>query len=160
MSKNYVIIIQFVLPLTTFYRSGAQRNNVYKRDAFVTLWRSHNRAWQPQRHDRLSETSGTLWIPQGALTNQRCSLATGCGIIHWNLRIVIMATLSSLVALQVVVVTTCHATTDKLTTKATMTSSNGNIFCVTGRLCREFTSHWSIPLTKASEADICAWINS
>ena len=81
MSKNYAIIIQFVLPLTKFYRSGAQRNNVYKRDAFVTSWRSHNRAWQPRRHDRLSETSGTLWIHRGALTNQRCSLATGCGII-------------------------------------------------------------------------------
>ena len=81
MSKNYAIIIQFVLPLTTFYRSGAQRSNVYKRDAFVTSWRSHNRAWQPRRHDRLSETSRTLWIHRGALTNQRCSLATGCGII-------------------------------------------------------------------------------
>ena len=64
----------------TFYRSGAQKSNVYKRDAFVTSWRFHNRAWQPQRDDRLSETSGTLWIHRGALTNQRCSLATGCGI--------------------------------------------------------------------------------
>ena len=65
----------------TFYRSGAQKSNVYKRDAFVTSWRFHNRAWQPQRDDRLSETSGTLWIHRGALTNQRCSLATGCGIM-------------------------------------------------------------------------------
>ena len=81
MSKNYAIIIQFVLPLTTFYRSGAQRSDVYKRDMFVTLWRFHNRAWQPQRHDSLSETSGTMWIHRGVLTNQRCSLATGCGII-------------------------------------------------------------------------------
>ena len=79
MSKNYAIIIRFVLPLT-FYRSGAQKSNVYKRDAFVTSWRFHNRAWQTQRHDRLPETSGTLWIHRGALTNQRCSLATGCGI--------------------------------------------------------------------------------
>ena len=59
---------------------GAQKSNVYKRDVFVTSWRFHNRAWQPQRHDRLSETSGTLWIHRGALTIQRCSLATGCGI--------------------------------------------------------------------------------
>ena len=80
MSKNHAIIIQFVLPLTTFYRSGAQKSNVYKRDAFVTSWRFHNRAWQPRRHDRLPETSGTLWIHLGALTNQRCSLITGCGI--------------------------------------------------------------------------------
>ena len=80
MSKYYAIIIQFVLPLTTLYRSGAQKSNVYKRDAFVTSWRFHNRAWQPRRHDRLPETSGTRWIHRGALTNQRCSLATGCGI--------------------------------------------------------------------------------
>ena len=45
-----------------------------------------------------------------------------------------------------------------------MTSSNGNIFCVTGPLCGEFTVHRWIPLTKASDAElwcffICAWIN-
>ena len=80
MSENYTIIIQFVLPLTTFYQSGAQRSNVYKRNASVTSWRFHIRAWQPQRHDRMPETSRTLWIHRGALTNQRCSLATGCGI--------------------------------------------------------------------------------
>ena len=71
-----------MLPLTTFYRSGAHRSDVYKWDAFVTSWRFYNRAWQPQRHNRLPETSGTLWIHQGALTNQRCSLTTGCGINH------------------------------------------------------------------------------
>ena len=73
--KNYSIIIKLGLPLTRFYRSGAQRNNVYKRDVIVTSWRFHNRAWQPQRHDRLPETSGTPWINRGSLTNQRCSLA-------------------------------------------------------------------------------------
>ena len=50
----------------------------------MTSWRSHNRAWQPRRHDRLSETSGTPWSHRGALTNQRCSLATGCGIITFT----------------------------------------------------------------------------
>ena len=80
MIKNYDVIIQFVLPLTTFYRPRAQRSDVYKRDAFVTSWRFHNRAWQLRRYDRLPETSGTLWIHRGVLTNQRCSLATGCGI--------------------------------------------------------------------------------
>ena len=73
-----------MLPLTTFYRSGAHRSDVYKWDAFVTSWRFYNRAWQPQRHDRLPETSGTLWIHRGALTNQRWSLATGCGINCWK----------------------------------------------------------------------------
>ena len=75
----------------TFCRSGAQKNNVYKRDAFVTSWRFHNRAWQPQRHDRLSETSGTLWIHRGALTNQRCSLATG-----WRINWLILRSMNEL----------------------------------------------------------------
>ena len=33
-----------------------------------------------------------------------------------------------------------------------MTSSNGNILRVTGHLCGEFTGHWWIPRTKASDA--------
>ena len=46
-----------------------------------------------------------------------------------------------------------------------MTSSNGNIFCVTGPLCGEFTGHRWIPLTKASDVELwcflwSAWINS
>ena len=46
-----------------------------------------------------------------------------------------------------------------------MTSSNGNIFRVTGPLCGEFTGHLWIPLTKASDAELrcflCSspWIN-
>ena len=41
-----------------------------------------------------------------------------------------------------------------------MTSSNGNIFRVTGHLCGEFTGHRWIPPSKASDADIwcLAWI--
>ena len=43
-----------------------------------------------------------------------------------------------------------------------MTSSNGNIFRVTGHLCGEFTRDRWIPRTKASDSEfslICAWIN-
>ena len=35
-----------------------------------------------------------------------------------------------------------------------MTSSNGNIFRVTGHLCGEFTDHRWIPHTKASDAEL------
>ena len=35
-----------------------------------------------------------------------------------------------------------------------MTSSNGNIFRVTGHLCGEFPGHWWIPHTKASDAEL------
>ena len=41
-----------------------------------------------------------------------------------------------------------------------MMSSNGNIFFVTGPLCREYTGHWWIPRSKANDmfSLICAWI--
>ena len=35
-----------------------------------------------------------------------------------------------------------------------MTSSNGNIFRVTGPLCGEFIGHWWIPLTKPNYAEL------
>ena len=38
-----------------------------------------------------------------------------------------------------------------------MTSSNGNIFRITGPLCGEFTGHRWIPLTKASDAGRFLW---
>ena len=38
--------------------------------------------------------------------------------------------------------------------KTMMTSSNGNIFRVTGHLCGEFTGHRWIPRTKASDAEL------
>ena len=38
--------------------------------------------------------------------------------------------------------------------KGMMTSSNGNIFRVTGPLCVEFTGHRCIPFTKASNAEL------
>ena len=39
-----------------------------------------------------------------------------------------------------------------------MTSSNGNIFHVTGHLCGEFTGHRWIPLTKASDAELWCFL--
>ena len=39
-----------------------------------------------------------------------------------------------------------------------MTSSNGNIFRVTGPLCGEFTGHRWIPRTKASDAELLCFL--
>ena len=39
-----------------------------------------------------------------------------------------------------------------------MTSSNGNIFRVTGPLCAEFTGPWWMPITKASDADLWCFL--
>ena len=33
-----------------------------------------------------------------------------------------------------------------------MTTSNGDLFQITGPLCGDFTGHWWIPLTKASDS--------
>ena len=41
-----------------------------------------------------------------------------------------------------------------------MTSSNGNIFRVTGPLCGEFTGHRWIPHTKASDAELWCFLRS
>ena len=42
--------------------------------------------------------------------------------------------------------------------KYTMTSSNGNILCVTGHLCGEFTGHRWILHTKASDAELWCFL--
>ena len=42
--------------------------------------------------------------------------------------------------------------------KFMMTSSNGNIFRVTGNLYGEFTGHRRIPRTKASDAELCSFV--
>ena len=39
-----------------------------------------------------------------------------------------------------------------------MTSSNGNIFRVTGYLCGEFTGHRWIPRTKASDVELWCFL--
>ena len=45
-----------------------------------------------------------------------------------------------------------------LSTQCMMTSSNGNIFCVTGPLWRESTGHRWIPHTKASDAELRSFL--
>ena len=42
--------------------------------------------------------------------------------------------------------------------RSTMTSSNANIFRVTGPLCGEFTGHQWIPLTKVSDAELWCFL--
>ena len=41
-----------------------------------------------------------------------------------------------------------------------MTSSSGNVFCVTGPLCGEFTGHRWIPLTRANDAKLSCFLLS
>ena len=46
----------------------------------------------------------------------------------------------------------------RIRAKHMMTSSNGNIFCVAGPLCREFTGHRWIPHTKACDAEFWCFL--
>ena len=46
-----------------------------------------------------------------------------------------------------------------LASETMMTSLNENIFRVTGLLCGEFTGHRSIPLTKASDAELWCFVD-
>ena len=39
-----------------------------------------------------------------------------------------------------------------------MTSSNGNLFPVTDPLCGEFTGHWCVPFTKASDVELWCFL--
>ena len=59
--------------------------------------------------------------------------------------------------LSLVMNSTLSATVTRINTRGSgnmMTSSNGNIFRVTGLLCGEFTGHRWIPRTKASDAEL------
>ena len=56
------------------------------------------------------------------------------------------------------VLTTTKRRISKLCLQFIMTSSNGNIFGVTGSLCGEFTGDRWIPLTKASDAEIWCFL--
>ena len=51
-----------------------------------------------------------------------------------------------------------HTHTHTCTVLVMMTSSNGNIFRVTGHLCREFTGDRWIPRTKVSDAQLWCFI--
>ena len=48
----------------------------------------------------------------------------------------------------------CRAASSREYGQSMMTSLNGNIFSVIGLLCGEFTGHWWIPLTKASDMEL------
>ena len=54
--------------------------------------------------------------------------------------------------------TTIQSLTRSSTLTMMMTSSNGNVFPVTGHLCGEFTGHRWIPRTKASDAELWSFL--
>ena len=51
-----------------------------------------------------------------------------------------------------------NAANDEISSTCMMTSSNGNIFRVTGHLCGEFTGPRWIPRTKASDAELWCFL--
>ena len=70
--------------------------------------------------------------------SSRKSATTFCDLPDWLVSMILA------VSMQHLLMHTCGM----------MTSSNGNIFRVTGPFCWEFTGHLWIPLTKASDAEL------
>ena len=84
--------------------------------------------------------------------------------LYCNRKIIILIKLFSLVLQQIIKMTTTCATSTKNVTKM-MTSSNGNLFCITGHLCGQFIGDRWIPSTNGQwrgalmSSLICTWIN-
>ena len=58
----------------------------------------------------------------------------------------------------ILAVVVCHCSVYPYYLRSMMTSSNGNIFRVTGPSCGEFTGHRWIPRTKASNAELWCFL--
>ena len=58
----------------------------------------------------------------------------------------------------VMIIVLCQSDSCSISSKIMMTSSNGNIFRVTGHLCGEFTGRRWIPRTKASDAELWSFL--
>ena len=92
-------------------------------------------------------------------------------VLHWRNAVAPRNDLSAFSDLQltilyhVLLAVCCQSIFIKPYKTSLMTSSNGNIFRVTGPLCGEFTGHRWIPLTKASDEErwcflwSAPWIN-
>ena len=61
-------------------------------------------------------------------------------------------------SLKVIILTAFNTSNDDRATIVMMTSSNGNIFRITGPLCGEFTGPWWIPLTKDSDVELWCFL--
>ena len=59
-----------------------------------------------------------------------------------------------------IVITTWYTDVNVRRKASMMKSSNENIFRVTGHLCGEFTGHWWIPRTIASDVELCCFLRS
>ena len=86
-------------------------------------------AWRRPGDKPLSESM------MGSLLTRICvTRPQWVNCVHWNGKIIIVTVLFM------------------------MTSSNGNTFHVTGHLCRKFTGHRWIPLTKASDVELWCFL--
>ena len=78
-----------------------------------------------------------------SVTNNECRFRTECLVLNWTCHNQLQDQ--------------CHQLSWFIAA-AMMTSSNGNIFRVTGPLCGEFTGLRWIPLTKASDAELWCFL--
>ena len=85
-------------------------------------------------------------------------------LTHWTLGIVAVKSVYFEINLEVDFLGTYNQAVrkrllqDPVNDRSMMTSSKGNIFCVTGHLCGELTDHRWIPRTKASNAELWCFL--
>ena len=78
----------------------------------------------------------------------------GYVINHWNFKVPTISPPCGVLRTTPSAAHYNHVTRVSWCLNSMMTSSNGNVFRVTGPLCGEFTGHRWIPLTKASDAGL------
>ena len=105
-------------------------------------------------------TNATVWIIISCKAATKAVLVSKTSTCNWKCLItsnyVITVTENALVATGAKPSTGIVLTTSlDIFSSNMMTSSNGNIFRVTGHLCGEFTGLRWIPHTKASDAELC-----
>ena len=92
------------------------------------------------------ELKGNVKIRKGIITIQPCYKVTMPFVMPWEgfrRYLIDYSTFNAFYRSLIVIITV-----------SIMTSSNGNIFHVTGPLCGEFTGHWWFPNSKASDVEL------
>ena len=116
---------------------------------------THSRAyWSPGA--RLCEQWGHGCVNNGARLCANARLCRGSPVLFTtdDNRIRKSTMQSSVICLYIQVISSYLSPSLTNFVLHMMTSSNGNIFRVTGHLCGEFTGPWRIPCTKASDAEL------
>ena len=122
----------------------------------------HNITYEGHSETQMGQFSWILIAPARKSSPDTFAYVSYSDVLSTPPQIIVNSIICSIAYLSSIKVKRLHIT-GPLAKNPMMTSSNGNIFRVTGHLCGEFTGPRWIPRTKASNAElwclICVWIN-